>query len=269
MRELAALVATHVERVRALPGMTTAQALIVSESNEPFVVESLYYELRQVPTLGNAVLLCLGQPRSRGTKHSIDGAALRPPDHEVGDLRPGIWTTLKNKLEGLTLVKRALDEHRLHMHRDLVTYSLADPALERQRAEDAGYDLARMVQHYELQMARLPVPAATVGVIGPMAVVGDDRVHRALAAAEKARIERLVYKEFGWMRRIVSRHTMPNGQEITNVKVAGKGGRDPENGMERRDDIVMACVMVVLGAAGFYTHPNYAEERRRLGIQDY
>ncbi len=269
VRDMAALVRAHVERVRRLDGFQFAAAIIVAETNEPYLADSLYYELKQQEGLGNAVLLHLAHALSSGGSKRSHTGELRAPDAQPGDLSPGIWTTLKNKGRGLLALHRAMGESRLHVHRDFITYSRPDVALEMQRAEDAGYDLARMVANFsniELNDGRGRMGVAPV-VPMPRTAGFAEEVHRALAAAEKTRIERLLYKEFGWMRKIVTKTVNKrNGLEVVNVRVTGKGGRDAEDGSERRDDLVMAFVMVVLGAEGFYLNPNYAMDRARLGL---
>lgn len=265
-RDLADLVCRHVQRVRQLEGFSTATAIVVCEDNIPFCAGSVYYELRE-RSLSNAVLLYLGKALGRGSKR--DSAGVTAPDHQPGDLSPGIWTTRENKRQGLEVLHRAMRDGRMHMHRDFVTYSRADERLEMQRAEDAGFDLVRMVENHG--KADLNDGRGRLGVAPVVpAIPGGEfasRVHQALAAVEKVRVERLVFKEFGWMRSIVTRSkTARSDLELVNVRVTGKGGRDPEDGSERRDDLVMALVMVVLGAAGFYLHPNYLTERARLGV---
>lgn len=239
----------HAARVRQLPGMSHARAYIVAESNIPYVVPTLYDEFRELG-IGNAHLLHLDETVGRRRVRTADGnEAWR------GDLAPGLWTSNENKGYGMELIGRYMLESRLHMHQNIVHYSSHNEVDEMQEAGTHDFDIQRIREAYNVGAN---VPAHGGGTM-------EHTVHSVLREASRLRIERLIYKEFGWMKRIVTRSKKRNGEDHISVRMTGKGGRDIDLG-ERRDDLVMGLVMVILGAAGFYTHPSCATERAALGL---
>ncbi len=248
---MTAYVMAHIKKVRQIPGLATARAIIVGEANEPFVIGQLYLNLRTA-NAPNTYLLNLDSTTSRGTKRTAQGAEM-----QRGDMSPGIWTTEANKGLGLEMMARFLRESRLHMHRDFVHYTINDPSEEMRTAAEHEFDMRRIREAFHL-------PATETAPAGPGGL--PSAVHSVLREAEKERLERLVYKELTWMKRLITNRTKANGEVQTTVRLTGKGGRDPDDGSDRRDDLVMGLVMVLLGAAGFYTHQNFFEERRRLGL---
>jgi hypothetical protein len=249
--DMTAYIIAHIKRVRQLPGMATARAILVGEANEPFVIGQVYLNLRQA-NAPNVYLLNLDSTTARGTKRNAEGAEL-----QRGDMSPGIMTTQANKGLGMEMIGRFLRESRFHLHRDFVHYTINDTGDEMRTAAEHEFDMTKIREAFHL-------PPGEGSLAGPGGLA--TAVHSVLREAEKERLERLLYKELGWMKRLITNRTKANGEVQTTVRLTGKGGRDPDDGSERRDDLVMGLVMVLLGAAGFYTHRNFFEERRRLGL---
>jgi len=258
------MVMAHAVRIRRLPGMSNARAIIAAETNLHHVVPVFFEHLMRAG-LDNYVLLHLHKTATA----SHAGAGQRNlPGFLPGDLAPGILTAQKNKAFALEMLDMALKDGRFFLHRDLVHYTVYDPDEEMRIAAAHGFDEQRIRAAIARGNAGEDVAGANRFLVAPTqrGEVVDD-VHRVLEQEDKTRIEALLVKEFKWMKRIVTRTKLADGTDYVRVRFQGKGGRDPDDGRERRDDLVMACVIVFLGALGFYTGDTYAEERQRLGIR--
>lgn len=246
--------------MRKIPGLEHALAIIVVESNLPFIADDIYERLRRSQLRHHMLLYLTPAAARKRQRADADGVV----DPQTGEMNPGVRTTNENKGLMMDWLYKMLHDKRLRQHKDLVTLAgSAEASKEMHLLAKYDFDVAAVRKSLKLDEGDDARPRATVY---PTQAARVEATREAIEVAHTAKTRRQMFKEFLWMRRFTWRKKLKDGSEQVTLTFTGKGGKDPEDGADRKDDIVMALGIMLFGACAFYLSENYSRERQRVAL---
>ncbi len=297
--EVAAMVANQIARVRLMPGMERARAIIIVESNIAMLADGTYFHLEALG-VPNMLLLHLNHYYASGLKRRVDGT----PANNAGEMTPGLWTSASNKPIMMEELACFFTEARLLRHARVVTYATRNTEREEELLHAANGDEATLVATHrdalidaELahrgegsgrvvdtvavlrlggmhaahtgpvsagseRTAGAAVPAgATAGTLDAV-FVAESRVRLIATLAQQCKN----MKRYTTFRKKRAGTSAPGADDTrTIVTYCGKE-RATANKPEGKDDLVMSMGMIIMGARAFYCDPAFATERQRARV---
>lgn len=232
----------QIEAVRSLRFMQTAHAFIIVEVNLNGIGYPLKDEFNRRVAIPNCTYLHMVPIAGAGVYHRAAGG----PDMlaTTVSMAPGIKSTNESKVSSAYDIALMLREERLHWNNDgVVTYATTRPEFETVVEEEGIDELA--------EAGALQGPALLARMIRERA----DRENRGDFIRQLKNLRTRTYSR-------VNKY----GDETRLVRIDGKSGYDRETQRKNNDDMALALMILIHGAAVFYMQPEYAILRRSHNI---
>lgn len=144
--QLAAMARNQIAEVRRLPGMRHARAIVICESNNNLIADTLAEYLRTTYAISNMLFMHLDAVFSRHHQSATPNAQ--------GEIPAGLYTSEKHKITIMELADRMFREHRFYRHQAMVCYATRQRDQEEALLHDWHNNVPEMRAHFAAQIAR-------------------------------------------------------------------------------------------------------------------
>jgi hypothetical protein len=249
LHEMAIAIQNQITAVRTLEGMRSARAIIVVESNAMQIAASLK---RKVDKMDMTDIFFLHlDPVANDDRKGFSNLGI---SRDTGELLPGLNTTPVMKSVLMEKIDEKLNEHKIHLHRHMITYATKNTAFEEQVGD--AIDFSEPDVRRRLNLSMRPGMAET-----------NADLQRIFVQEKSGQVRGELTSQFKRMLCVELRkvHPVTGNEKITYI-YSGKNGYDPNTRMPFKDDMIMAITIGLHGAFYFYTKSQFISERAVVGL---
>lgn len=247
--EMALVIKHQIAAVRALDGMRTARAILVVESNAMQIAASMKRKISKME-IEDIFFLHLDPIANDDRRGYANLGIIRA----TGELLPGLITTPAMKSVIMEKIDEKLKEHRIHLHKDMITYATKNTAFEEQVGDSIDFTEPDARRQLNLRMR-------------PGMAESESELQRIFTEEKSSRVRGELLNQFRRMMCVEIRKIHPaTGNEKITYIYSGKSGYDPNTRMPFKDDMLMAIAIGLHGAFYFYTKSQFAHERAAIGL---